>query len=76
MSLEQSLATPAPPYMNLRNQQNFLLAATLSVSLVASKAATTATVEVQVDRRGAKINPAMWGVFFEDINFGADGGLH
>ena len=62
--------------MNLRNQQNFLLAATLSVSLVASKAATTATVEVQVDRPGAKINPAMWGVFFEDINFGADGGLY
>ena len=26
--------------------------------------------------RGARINPAMWGVFFEDINFGADGGLY
>jgi alpha-L-arabinofuranosidase len=25
---------------------------------------------------GARINPAMWGVFFEDINFGADGGLY
>src|SRR5215468_12578619 len=25
---------------------------------------------------GAKIKPAMWGVFFEDINFGADGGLY
>ena len=35
-----------------------------------------ATVTVGVDRPGARINPAMWGVFFEDINFGADGGLY
>ena len=21
-------------------------------------------------------NPALWGIFFEDINLGADGGLH
>ena len=35
-----------------------------------------ATVTVGVDRPGAGINPAMWGVFFEDINFGADGGLY
>jgi alpha-N-arabinofuranosidase len=25
---------------------------------------------------GAAINPAMFGIFFEDINFGADGGLY
>lgn len=31
---------------------------------------------VQVDQPGAEINPAMWGIFFEDINFGADGGLY
>lgn len=31
---------------------------------------------VQTDQPGAKINPAMWGIFFEDINFGADGGLY
>ena len=31
---------------------------------------------VHADRPGAKINPAMWGIFFEDINFGADGGLY
>ena len=33
------------------------------------------TIKVQVDKPGAKINPAKWGIFFEDINFGADGGL-
>ncbi len=36
----------------------------------------TPTLTVQTDRPGAKINPAMWGIFFEDINFGADGGLY
>jgi alpha-L-arabinofuranosidase len=34
------------------------------------------TIKIQADKPGAKINPAMWGIFFEDINFGADGGLY
>lgn len=34
------------------------------------------TVSVRADQAGARINPAMWGIFFEDINFGADGGLY
>ncbi len=34
------------------------------------------TITIQADQPGAKINPAMWGIFFEDINFGADGGLY
>lgn len=28
------------------------------------------------DKPVAKVSPTMWGVFFEDINFGADGGLY
>ena len=39
-------------------------------------AAESTTLIVQTDKAGARINPAMWGVFFEDINFGADGGLY
>jgi alpha-L-arabinofuranosidase len=35
-----------------------------------------ATVSVSLDKPGAQINPSMWGVFFEDINLGADGGLY
>src|SRR6266550_6105968 len=38
--------------------------------------AGTETITIHADKPGAKINPAMWGVFFEDINFGADGGLY
>ena len=34
------------------------------------------TLTVRVDQPGARINPAMWGLFFEDINLGADGGLY
>ena len=35
-----------------------------------------ATISIRADQPGAKINPGMWGIFFEDINFGADGGLY
>ena len=31
---------------------------------------------VVADKTVASVSPAMWGVFFEDINFGADGGLY
>jgi alpha-N-arabinofuranosidase len=41
-----------------------------------SAAVSAATVSVAVNKPGAEINPAMWGIFFEDINFGADGGLY
>ena len=33
-------------------------------------------VTVDVDRPGPPISPTMYGVFFEDINFAADGGLY
>src|SRR5262249_43450236 len=50
----------------------------LALALVHSSltAVETATLTVQTEKPGAAINPAMWGVFFEDINFGADGGLY
>ena len=51
------------------------LSATLA-SLAATLGLSAATLEVHADKPGAPINPAMWGVFFEDINFGADGGLY
>ncbi len=33
-------------------------------------------LKVEVNKPVAKVSPSMWGVFFEDINFGADGGLY
>ncbi|MEP6756284.1 MAG: alpha-L-arabinofuranosidase C-terminal domain-containing protein [Chthonomonadales bacterium] len=34
------------------------------------------TLTVDLTSPGPKINSDMWGIFFEDINFAADGGLH
>ncbi len=49
--------------------------ATVAV-LLAAFAAHAATITVQTDQPGAVLNRGMWGIFFEDINFGADGGLY
>lgn len=38
--------------------------------------AQTKVITVQVDKPGAAISPQMFGIFFEDINFAADGGLY
>jgi alpha-L-arabinofuranosidase len=43
---------------------------------VAADGPAQVALTVRVDQPGAKINPAMWGIFFEDVNFGADGGLY
>ncbi len=37
--------------------------------------AAPVTIRVDADKPGAAISATMWGIFFEDINFGADGGL-
>ncbi|HEV8368444.1 MAG TPA: alpha-L-arabinofuranosidase C-terminal domain-containing protein [Pyrinomonadaceae bacterium] len=56
----------------------FLPVCALSLSLQAPSALAqnTNTITVQVDKPGADISPTMFGIFFEDINFGADGGLY
>jgi alpha-N-arabinofuranosidase len=53
-----------------------LFLSVLALAAAGSVSLRAATLAVNVDRPGAQINPAMWGVFFEDINFGADGGLY
>jgi alpha-N-arabinofuranosidase len=52
-----------------------LLFAVLMVS-TPSFSQTAQPVIVNVDKPGADIQPTMWGIFFEDINFGADGGIY
>ncbi|HWD20450.1 MAG TPA: alpha-L-arabinofuranosidase C-terminal domain-containing protein [Verrucomicrobiae bacterium] len=49
-----------------------------SLLLAAATACAADSVKLTVDaaRPGPAINPAMWGIFFEDINFGGDGGLY
>lgn len=38
--------------------------------------ATAQTAVLQANKPGAAIEPTMYGIFFEDINYGADGGLY
>ncbi|MCD8266320.1 MAG: alpha-L-arabinofuranosidase, partial [Prevotellaceae bacterium] len=55
---------------------------TRNLFLVASLLATLPTlaqdnvITVQADQPGAAVQPTMYGIFFEDINFAADGGLY
>lgn len=54
---------------------SFLLG--LAVTAVsASGAALTADITIHGDKPGAAISPTLYGVFFEDINYAADGGLY
>ena len=67
-----SLNVPARPWI-------LALAAFLMVgpwNLKLALAAEPARITIKADAPGARINPTMWGIFFEDINFGADGGLY
>lgn len=52
-----------------------LLVAALAAGLALQLRAAT-SLTIQANQPGPRINPAMWGIFFEDINFGADGGLY
>ncbi|MBQ0057292.1 MAG: carbohydrate binding domain-containing protein [Bacteroidales bacterium] len=48
------------------------VAAVTSLSAMAAEH----TFDIEVSKLGAPIQPTMYGIFFEDINFGADGGLY
>jgi len=50
------------------------LAVTLSHFFAAAQ--TTNIITVKADKPYAEIQPTMWGIFFEDINLGADGGIY
>ena len=48
----------------------------LSLSAAAALSAQTLEMKMNVSRLGAEIQPTMYGIFIEDINFAADGGLY
>jgi alpha-N-arabinofuranosidase len=51
----------------------FSLAVSFSLNLFAQK---PQPIIVNADKPKAEIKPTMWGIFFEDINFAADGGIY
>ena len=54
----------------------FLLMLSLSGVAQTGTQANIRKVNIAVNKPTTAISPNMWGIFFEDINFGADGGLY
>ena len=48
----------------------------LALSTAVAAVAQTNEMKVRVNKPGAEIQPTMYGIFIEDINFAADGGLY
>lgn len=57
--------------MNLK-----LIAGAMALSAALSSFAQTHVMDVNTSKKGAPIQKTMYGIFFEDINYGADGGLY
>lgn len=62
MNIKKLLAYPA-----------FLIAVWIPVKLAAQ---SNSPIVIKANQPTAKVEPTMWGVFFEDINLGADGGIY
>jgi alpha-L-arabinofuranosidase len=56
--------------------RTLVLLAVLSVTVAEGAVRETAKLAVDLDKPGVALNRGMWGIFFEDINFGADGGMY
>lgn len=54
----------------------YLYALTFILSTQFLNAQERKQIKIDASRKLASVNPNMWGVFFEDINFGADGGIY
>ena len=61
---------------NLKKGLCVLSFLTAGFSLFGQSTESDYLIKMDVDKIGSTIQPTMSGVFFEDINFGADGGLY
>lgn len=55
---------------------NKILTAALGVLAATTMATAQNIMELNTAKKGAPIQPTMYGLFFEDINYAADGGLY
>ena len=57
----------------MNKKRHFLLSAVLATTLAAN---AQVTINVDASNPGVKVSPNLYGIFFEDINHAADGGLY
>lgn len=48
----------------------------MGVCVLSCVASAQPSITIQANQPGARISPTMYGIFYEDINYGADGGLY
>ncbi len=60
----------------IMTSKRLLFTLLLAASLYGTARAETARITIQTDQPGITISPELYGIFFEDINYGADGGLY
>ena len=53
--------------------RNFLHTAVFAV--FAATVHAQVTIDIDAQQRGPKVSPMLYGIFYEDINHAADGGL-
>ncbi len=62
--------------MNLKSALVILFVCAMGVGFARKGQQGATVISVDAAHPGAAISPSMFGIFFEDINFGADGGLY
>ena len=62
--------------MRLKTAALVLVLVLVPAGLPGQSSKPPVTIKIDTAHPGATISPEMFGIFFEDINFGADGGLY
>jgi alpha-N-arabinofuranosidase len=62
--------------VNNLSVRNYLICSFKVIMLIALYLIITTTASAQTAKGGEKISPDLFGLFFEDINYSADGGLY
>lgn len=60
----------------MKSSKKVIVAFASFMFLYSAIAQTKNKITIKADQPTAEVQPTMWGVFFEDINMGADGGIY
>jgi alpha-L-arabinofuranosidase len=68
----KNIIDPKTEYMQYKKLLTLLLSVLIGTASITAQTVLT----IHTDKPTADVQPTMWGIFFEDINYGADGGLY